>query len=78
MQVYKLINGVDEVDNEKLILKEEYDIRSTRSHMKATMPLFTVVLGRVILQEKQTTKIPTSYNAVFQSLLLEWLQLKVQ
>ena len=34
IQVYKLINGIDQVDNENLILREEDDIRSTRSHSK--------------------------------------------
>ena len=34
IQVYKLVNGMDEVDNNELILKEEIDNRHTRSHSK--------------------------------------------
>ena len=37
IQVYKLVNGMDEVDNEKLILREEGTKRSTRSHSKKLM-----------------------------------------
>ena len=37
IQVYKLLKGMDVVDNKKLILREEGDIRTLRSHSKKLM-----------------------------------------
>merc|ERR1711980_62486 len=34
IQVYKLVRGIDDVDNEKLVLREEVATRATRSHSK--------------------------------------------
>ena len=34
IQIYKLLSGLDEVDNEKLMLKEDNTNRTTRSHSK--------------------------------------------
>ena len=32
IQLYKLVRSIDEVDNEKLVLREEAATRATRSH----------------------------------------------
>lgn len=34
IQTYKLVSGMDEVDNEKLVLREEFPTRTTRSHSR--------------------------------------------